>query len=121
MSGTYGSCAAELVPALPAAVEPCLLVPANTLLSSRPRVLTPDQTLGVGRPADSGGRAPNSDAILSWAPRHTDWTITVPLLIIELIAVSVLAGAVARRVRFIGIAAAFGMIFTGSRRTRAGP
>ena len=64
-------------------------------------------------PADNGDWVPNSDAIWSWAPRYMDWTITVPLLIVELIAVSALAGAVARRVRFIGITAAFGMIFTG--------
>ncbi|MFS4506170.1 bacteriorhodopsin [Clavibacter sp. Sh2141] len=64
-------------------------------------------------PTASGTWEPNSDAILSWIPRYMDWSITVPLLMVELIAVSALAGARARRARFIGIAAAFGMIFTG--------
>ena len=64
-------------------------------------------------PGDNGDWVPNSDAIWSWAPRYMDWSITVPLLVVELIAVSALTGALARRVRFIGIALAFGMIFTG--------
>src|SRR4051812_37324664 len=36
---------------------------------------------------------PNSDAMLSWTPRYMDWTVTVPMLMIELIGVSMLAGA----------------------------
>lgn len=56
---------------------------------------------------------PDSNAILSWAPRYFDWTVTVPLLIIELLAVATLAGAAARRLRFIGVGAAFLMISTG--------
>ncbi len=56
---------------------------------------------------------PNANAILSWAPRYFDWTVTVPLLVIELLAVATLAGAAARRLRAVGIAAAFLMISTG--------
>ncbi|MFZ7089320.1 bacteriorhodopsin [Curtobacterium sp. RRHDQ10] len=56
---------------------------------------------------------PNADAILSWAPRYFDWTVTVPLLVIELLAVSTLVGAAARRLRAVGIGAAFLMISTG--------
>lgn len=67
--------------------------------------------LGYDQRGDSW--VPNSDAILSFTPRYMDWSITVPLLMIELIAVSTLAGALARRVRTVAIAAAFLMIFTG--------
>ena len=56
---------------------------------------------------------PNENAIWSWAPRYMDWSITVPLLTIELVAVSALVGLAATRVRAIGVAAAFLMIFTG--------
>ncbi|KQO64277.1 bacteriorhodopsin [Curtobacterium sp. Leaf261] len=56
---------------------------------------------------------PNANAILSWAPRYFDWTVTVPLLMIELIAVATIAGAAARRLRFVAVAAAFLMISTG--------
>ncbi|WIB33254.1 MULTISPECIES: bacteriorhodopsin [unclassified Curtobacterium] len=56
---------------------------------------------------------PNSDALLSWAPRYMDWSVTVPMLMIELIGVSMLVGAAARRIRSIGVAAAFLMIATG--------
>lgn len=56
---------------------------------------------------------PNSDALLSWSPRYMDWSVTVPLLMIELIAVSALTGVLARRVRFLCVGGAFGMIFTG--------
>lgn len=67
--------------------------------------------LGYDRKGDSW--VPNANAILSWAPRYFDWTVTVPLLVIELIAVATLAGAAARRLRAVGIAAAFLMISTG--------
>jgi bacteriorhodopsin len=56
---------------------------------------------------------PNANAILSWAPRYFDWTVTVPLLVIELLAVATIAGAAVRRLRFLGIGAAFLMISTG--------
>lgn len=56
---------------------------------------------------------PNKDAIWSWAPRYMDWSITVPLLTAELIAVSALVGLAATRVRAIAMPAAFLMIFTG--------
>ncbi|MFD1721273.1 bacteriorhodopsin [Amnibacterium endophyticum] len=56
---------------------------------------------------------PNGNAIWSWAPRYMDWSITVPLLIVELIGVSALTGLAARRMRVIGVASAILMIFTG--------
>jgi bacteriorhodopsin len=64
-------------------------------------------------PDGSGNWVPNSDAAMSWTSRYMDWTVTVPLLMVELIAVSALSGAKARRMRSLGIAGAFGMIFTG--------
>ena len=56
---------------------------------------------------------PDANAILSWAPRYFDWTVTVPLLIIELLGVATLTGAAARRLRAVGVGAAFLMISTG--------
>lgn len=67
--------------------------------------------IGYDRKGDSW--VPNANAILSWAPRYFDWTVTVPLLVIELIAIATLAGAAARRLRAVGIAAAFLMTSTG--------
>ncbi len=74
-------------------------------------LLVVEFALGYERRGDSW--VPNANAILSWAPRYFDWTVTVPLLVIELIAVATLAGAAARRLRAVGIAAAFLMISTG--------
>ncbi len=45
--------------------------------------------------------------------RYADWTITVPLLTAELLAVCALSGTRARTVRFTTMAAAFAMIVTG--------
>src|SRR4051794_7168619 len=56
---------------------------------------------------------PNDAAVLSWSPRFMDWSVTVPLLVVELIAVSAVTGRLARRLRSIGIAAAFLMILLG--------
>ncbi|MFF0910092.1 bacteriorhodopsin [Microbacterium enclense] len=59
------------------------------------------------------GWAATSDAVLSWAPRYFDWTVTVPLLVVELVAVSSVVGNRAARYRTLGIALAIGMIVTG--------
>lgn len=74
-------------------------------------LLVVEFVMGYERKGDSW--VPNANAILSWAPRYFDWTVTVPLLVIELLAVATLAGAAARRLRAVGIAAAFLMISTG--------
>jgi bacteriorhodopsin len=74
-------------------------------------LLVVEFALGYERRGDSW--VPNANAILSWAPRYFDWTVTVPLLVIELLAVATLAGAAARQLRAVGIAAAFLMISTG--------
>ena len=56
---------------------------------------------------------PNQEARLSVVPRYMDWSITVPLLLAEIIAVCTIAGKKARNLRFVAMAAAFIMIFTG--------
>ncbi|GAB2914336.1 hypothetical protein GCM10027047_10440 [Rhodococcus aerolatus] len=45
--------------------------------------------------------------------RYTDWTVTVPLLVVELLAVCSLARQRVRTLRLVGVAAAFLMIVTG--------
>ena len=61
---------------------------------------------GAGYEADSA-------SLFVFAARYMDWSITVPMLTAELLSVCVLAGAVARRTRFIATTGAFLMIFTG--------
>ena len=61
----------------------------------------------------SAGYVPTSNAILTLAARYMDWSVTVPLLTVELLAVCMLSGAAARRAQTIAMAGAFLMIFTG--------
>ncbi|NEK86822.1 bacteriorhodopsin [Blastococcus saxobsidens] len=56
---------------------------------------------------------PNEEARTTLGTRYIDWSITVPLLTVELLAVCSIAGAAARRLRFTTMAAAFLMIVTG--------
>ncbi|MGY2065696.1 bacteriorhodopsin [Blastococcus sp. SYSU DS0619] len=56
---------------------------------------------------------PNQEARHTISSRYIDWSITVPLLVVELLAVCSLAGARARNLRFSTMAAAFLMIVTG--------
>lgn len=56
---------------------------------------------------------PNDGAMLAWATRYLDWAVTVPLLVVELVAVSSLHGRRIARTRAIGVGAAFLMIATG--------
>jgi bacteriorhodopsin len=55
----------------------------------------------------------NDAAILSWAPRYMDWSVSVPLLVVELLAVSTLVGRTAVWARAVGVTAAFLMIVLG--------
>ena len=59
------------------------------------------------------GWIPNEFAVNTFALRYTDWSITVPLLCAELLAVTTLVGVVARRTMFTALGLAFGMIFAG--------
>jgi bacteriorhodopsin len=56
---------------------------------------------------------PNEEARLSLSPRYIDWAVTVPLLMVELLAVCSLSGARARKLRLTTMTAAFLMILTG--------
>jgi bacteriorhodopsin len=56
---------------------------------------------------------PNAEARADIFPRYIDWTVTVPLLTAELLAVCSLAGARARNLRLTTMASAFLMILTG--------
>jgi bacteriorhodopsin len=59
------------------------------------------------------GWVPNEGAIETFAPRYVEWAISVPLLVIELLAVTPLVGAALRRTRAVTAIGAFLMIFTG--------
>jgi bacteriorhodopsin len=61
----------------------------------------------------AAGFDPDSSAVLVSALRYMDWSITVPLLTVELLSVCVSAGAAARRTGVIATSGAFLMIFTG--------
>ena len=67
----------------------------------------------TGYDLQDGVYVPNAESFGSYLPRYMDWSVTVPLLIVEALAVSTLIGARAARTRFIGMACAFLMIFTG--------
>jgi len=61
----------------------------------------------------NGVHVPNAGAIQVMSARYMEWTVAVPLLVVELLAVCALVGAVARRTRSVAMLGAFGMIFTG--------
>lgn len=56
---------------------------------------------------------PTQEALSTIAPRYLDWSVTVPLLMVELLAVCTLVGRRLRWTRFVTAAAAFLMIITG--------
>jgi bacteriorhodopsin len=56
---------------------------------------------------------PTEEARNSVGTRYIDWSVTVPLLTVELLAVCSIAGARARNLRFTTMGAAFLMIVTG--------
>lgn len=60
-----------------------------------------------------GRYVPNDEARLTVAPRYMDWSVTVPLLTAELLAVCTAVGAKARSLRLTTMSAAFLMIITG--------
>jgi bacteriorhodopsin len=61
----------------------------------------------------AGMWVPNADAIGAWTSRYMDWTISVPLMIVEVIAVSAIIGRAAARARWIGCSAAVLMVVLG--------
>jgi bacteriorhodopsin len=56
---------------------------------------------------------PTAEARLTQSPRYMDWSVTVPLLTAELLAVCSISGSALRRLRTSTMAAAFLMILTG--------
>ena len=68
----------------------------------------------TGYDLQNGVYVPNAESFGSYLPRYMDWSVTVPLLIVEALAVSTLVGARATRTRFVGMACAFLMIFTAT-------
>ena len=56
---------------------------------------------------------PGPNAMAAWSTRYLDWAVTVPLLVVELVAVSSLRGTAISRTRRLGAALAFLMIVTG--------
>jgi bacteriorhodopsin len=60
-----------------------------------------------------GRYLPSSDALESMSTRYLDWSVTVPLLLAELLAVCVLSGRPLSILRASAMGAAFAMILTG--------
>jgi bacteriorhodopsin len=60
-----------------------------------------------------GTYLPNAEALNTLVPRYMDWAVTVPLLVVEFLAVSAVVGAAARATRFALVGCAFLMIVTG--------
>lgn len=67
----------------------------------------------TGYDRHGSGFVANDAAVWSWAPRYMDWSVSVPLLVVELLAVSTLVGRTAVRTRAVGVGAAFLMILLG--------
>jgi bacteriorhodopsin len=67
----------------------------------------------VGYDREASAWVPNSEAIWAWSTRFMDWSVTVPLLIVELLAVSSLRGTAAARTRAVGVGLAFAMVASG--------
>jgi bacteriorhodopsin len=62
---------------------------------------------------EDGVYVPTEEARTTESTRYIDWSVTVPLLTVELLAVCSVAGTAARRLRSSTMAAAFLMIVTG--------
>jgi len=67
----------------------------------------------TGYDSTDAGWVPNAGAVDTFLLRYADWSITVPLLTVELLAVCALVGATVRRTRLLVVVAAFLMIATG--------
>ena len=56
---------------------------------------------------------PDADAIGTWTARYIDWTVSVPLLVVEVVAVSAVIGRAATVAKTVGGAAAVLMVVLG--------
>lgn len=70
-------------------------------------------TFVTGYDQTVAGWVPNQNAINVFSARYIEWTVSVPLLTIELLAVCAVAGVQARRSRAIAVTATAAMIFCG--------
>ena len=61
----------------------------------------------------AAGYQPSTGAESLWSLRYMEWSVSVPLLTFELLAVCALVGAAVRRMQFLAGGSAFAMIFTG--------
>jgi len=68
----------------------------------------------LGYRSTHGGWVPTGVAQYAWAVRYVDWAVTVPLLVVELLAVSI-ASSPARKdlLRRVGMSLAFAMVLLG--------
>ncbi|WP_166791776.1 bacteriorhodopsin [Cryobacterium frigoriphilum] len=69
--------------------------------------------LRLGYDLTVSGYVPNELAINAMVPRFMEWSLTVPLLSVELLTVCTLVGTAARRTRIAAMGGGFLMIFTG--------
>lgn len=56
---------------------------------------------------------PNHGAVNTFALRYAEWTVSVPLIAVEVLAVCALAGVAMRRTRILAMACGFLMVFCG--------
>ncbi|GAA2753404.1 bacteriorhodopsin [Amnibacterium kyonggiense] len=56
---------------------------------------------------------PTGTAMGTWTARYMDWTVSVPLLVVEVVAVSAVVGRAAMRAKVLGGAAAVAMVTLG--------
>jgi len=68
--------------------------------------------LAFGYSHGAGTVEPNGWALLTFAVRYVQWSVAVPLVVVEMLAVCVLLGGVARRIRLVAMAGGFLMVFT---------
>ena len=66
-----------------------------------------------GYTAVDGGWRPNGETVFTFAIRYMDWSVTVPLLTIELLAVCAVSGVAVRNLQRLAGLGAFFMIFAG--------
>jgi bacteriorhodopsin len=56
---------------------------------------------------------PNINAVNTFALRYAEWTVSVPLIAVEVLAVCALAGVAMRRTRYLAMGCGFLMVLTG--------
>lgn len=69
--------------------------------------------LRAGYTPHGGVWTPGPEAVGTWTARYLDWTVSVPLLVVEVVAVSAVTGRAAVRARLIGASAAVLMVTLG--------